>query len=322
MLRLQDQPENLVGKLGRKIGKDFTMCDETTERELDAYLERKAVTRRGFTVGASATLAATGLLLPGCATALPEPGTITEAEVRVPSPDGEVDGLFIHPSQGAHAAVIMWPDIHGVRPAFFDMARRLAGAGYSVLAVNPYYRTMSGRQFEEGQSIRDPGGRELVGPHYTVLSPATVVTDTAALVAWLDAQDAVDTGRGIGAIGFCMTGSWTLRAAAAVPTRVKAPSSFHGGGLVSEDEDSPHLLAGQIQGGVLIAIAENDHERDPEAQGALVAAFETAGVPAEIEVYEDAMHGWVPTDGRAHNPEQSERAWSRMLALFDRELGT
>lgn len=299
------------------------MCDETTDRELDAYLKRKAVTRRGFTVGASAVLTATGLILPGCATSDEMPaGTVTEAEVRVPTPAGEADGLFIHPAEGAHAAIIMWPDIHGVRPAFYDMARRLAGSGYSVLAMNPYYRTMTGRLFGDGQTIRDPGGRELVSPHYTALSPETVIVDTKAYVAWLDAQPAVDSERGIGAIGFCMTGSWTLRAAAAVPERVRAPSSFHGGGLVSDAEDSPHLLAEQIKGGVLIAIAENDHERDPGAQGTLIAAFEAAGVPAEIEVYADAMHGWVPPDSRAHNPEQSERAWGRMLALFERELAS
>lgn len=302
------------------IGKDQAMCDEATERELDAYLARKAVTRRGFTGGAAAALTATSLLLPACATPLPEPGTVTETKVSVPTPDGAADALFVHPSEGAHAAVIIWPDIHGVRPAFFDMARRLAGAGYSVLAVNPYYRTHKGRLFAEGQTIRDEGGRELVGPHYTALSPSTVITDTEALVAWLDQQAPVDTGRGIGAIGFCMTGSWTLRAAAAVPARVRAPASFHGGGLVTDAEDSPHRLATALQGGVLIAIAENDHERDPEAQGALIAAFESAGIPAEIEVYADAMHGWVPTDSRAHNPEQSERAWARMLALFERQL--
>ena len=297
------------------------MCDDTTERELDAYLARKALTRRGFTqaTGAALTVAA-ALSLPACASPLPEPGTLTESEVRIPTPEGEVDALFIHPADGAHAAVIIWPDIHGVRPAFFDMARRLAGAGYSVLAANPYYRTHTGRLFEEGQSFRDPGGRELVGPHYSALSPATVITDTTAIVAWLDQQDAVDTARGIGAIGFCMTGSWTLRAAAAVPSRVKAPASFHGGGLVTDADDSPHRLAGQITGGVLIAIAENDHERQPEAEGELIAAFDAAGVPAEIEVYADAMHGWVPTDSRAHHPEQSERAWGRMLALFERQL--
>lgn len=297
------------------------MCDETTDRELDAWLKRRAVTRRGFTVGASATLAATSLLPPACATPLPEPGTIAETEVTVPTPEGEIDALFIHPISGAHASVIVWPDIHGVRPAFFDMARRLAGAGYSVLAANPYYRTHTGRLFQDGQTIRDEGGWQLVEPNYSSLSPATVITDSNAIVAWLDEQEAVDTGRGIGAIGFCMTGSWTIRAAAAVPKRVKAPSSFHGGGLVTDAEDSPHRLASQIQGGVLIAIAENDHEREPEAQGELIAAFEAAGVPAEIEVYDDAMHGWVPTDSRAHNPEQSERAWGRMLALFEAQLG-
>jgi len=297
------------------------MCDETTERELDEYLKRKALTRRGFAAGATATLAASSVLLQACASPLPEPGTLSETEVRIPTPDGAIDGLFLHPAEGAHAAVIIWPDIHGVRPAFFDMARRLAGAGYSVIAANPYYRTHEGRLFEDGQTIRDPGGRERVGPHYQALSPATVITDAQAIVDWLDLQDAVDTNRGIGAVGFCMTGSWTIRAAAAVPGRVKAPTSFHGVGLVTEAEDSPHRLAEQIQGGALIAIAENDHEREPDAQGALIAAFEAAGVPAEIEVYEDAMHGWVPTDSRAHNPDQSERAWGRMLALFERELG-
>ena len=298
------------------------MCDDTTERELDAYLERKKMTRRGFSLGATAAVTASGLALSGCATATEtSSGEITEAQVSVPTPDGEADGLFIHPASGAHAAVIMWPDIHGVRPAFFDMARRLAGSGYAVLAMNPYYRTMSGRLFQDGETFRDPGGRERVMPHYNALSPATVEVDTAAFVTWLDAQAAVDTERGIGAIGFCMTGSWTLRAAAAAPGRVRAPASFHGGGLVSDAEDSPHRLAQKIDGGVLIAIAENDHEREPDAQGALIAAFETAGVPAEIEVYADAMHGWVPTDSRAHNPEQAERAWARMLALFERQLG-
>ena len=296
------------------------MCDETTERELDDYLKRKAVTRRGFTLGATATLAATGLVIPACATP-PEPGTITETAVTIDTPDGTADALFIHPVTGAHAAVIIWPDIHGVRPAFFDMARSLAGEGYSVLAVNPYYRTHTGRLFAEGQTIRDEGGWALVEPHYSSLSPDTVITDTGALVAWLDTQDVVDTSRGIGAVGFCMTGSWTLRAAAAVPSRVKAPTSFHGGGLVTEAPDSPHRLADQIQGSVLIAIAENDHEREPDAQGELIAAFAEANVPAEIEVYADAMHGWVPTDSRAHNPEQSDRAWGRMLALFAAELG-
>lgn len=296
------------------------MCDETTERELDAYLEKQALTRRGFTVGASAALAANSLLPAAYAAPKFAGSDLTQTEVSVPTPDGQADALFIHPREGAHAAVIIWPDIHGVRPAFFDMARRLAGAGYSVLAVNPYFRTMTGRLFFDGESFRDPGGWERVEPHYAALSPQTVVTDAKALTAWLDKQAAVDAARGIGAIGFCMTGSWTLRAAAAVPERIKAACSFHSASLVTDETDSPHLLADKIKGGVLIAIAENDHERQPDAQGVLIAAFEAAGVPAEIEVYEDAMHGWVPTDSRAHHPEQSERAWRRMLVLFESQL--
>lgn len=298
------------------------MCDETSERELDAYLEKKALTRRHFAAAASAAIAAGGFSTVACAPSKFRREDLTETAVSVPTPDGGADAVFIHPAKGAHAAVIIWPDIHGVRPAFFDMARRLAGDGYSVLAVNPYYRTMKGRLFVDGKTIRDPGGRELVAPHYSPLSPQTVVTDSEALTEWLDQQSAVDTSRGIGAVGFCMTGSWTLRAAAAVPSRIKAPSSFHGGGLVTDAADSPHLLADKITGGVLIAIAENDHERQPEAMDALIAAFEAADVPAEIEVYNDAMHGWVPTDSRAHHPAQSERAWGRMLALFEQHLGT
>lgn len=294
------------------------MCDETTEQELDAYLKAKALTRRNFAGAASAAIVTTSLLPRALAF---DAVALTEKEVAVSTPDGEVDALFIHPQDGAHAAVIFWPDIHGVRPAFFDMARRLAASGYAVLAANPYYRTTKGQLFEDGMTFRDPGGRELVMPHYSALSPDTVVVDAPALATWLDQQDAVDKARGIGAVGFCMTGSWTLRAAAAVPDRIKAPCSFHGGGLVTDTADSPHLLAGQITGGVLIAIAENDHERQPDAEGTLIQAFAAADVPAEIEVYDDAMHGWVPTDSRAHHPQQSERAWGRMLALFEAQLG-
>jgi len=297
------------------------VCDETTERELDKYLKDKALTRRDVAIGVSATAAMGGFLGAAQAEDKFEDSELTEREVTITTPDGGADALFIHPGEGAHAAVIFWPDIHGVRPAFFDMARALARAGYSVLAVNPYYRTHTGRLFSEGMSFRDPGGRELVGPHYSALSPETVLTDAQALTAWLDQQSAVDRARGMGAVGFCMTGSWTLRAAAAIPERLKASCSFHGGGLVTDADDSPHLLAKKINGGVLIAIAENDHEREPDAQAVLIAAFKAADIPAEIEVYEDAMHGWVQADSRSHHPEQAEKAWGRMLALFETQLG-
>jgi len=296
------------------------MCDENTERELEAFLERKKLSRRGFAKGVSGAVAASSVLSAGFAHAAYDSGKLTETDVSIVTPDGMADAKFIHPREGAHAAVIFWPDIHGVRPAHFEMARRLASAGYSVLAANPYYRTHQGQLFYNGETIFSEGGFAKVRPHREVFSGDTVAIDAKALTAWLDKQPAVDTSRGVGAVGFCMTGSWTLRSAAAVPDRISAPCSFHGGGLVTDGEDSPHLLAPMIKGGALIAIAENDHERAPDHKDVLISAFKDAGVPAEIEVYEDAMHGWVPTDSRAYDQEQSERAWGRMLALFEQQL--
>ncbi|MEP1144685.1 MAG: dienelactone hydrolase family protein [Henriciella sp.] len=298
------------------------MCDETTDRELDDYLKRKAMTRRDFTARATATFAASGLLATACATPPPAAGKLSERNVLVPMPDGKTaDALFVHPTEGKHAAIIIWPDVHGVRPAFFDMARKLASSGYSVIAVNPYYRTLKGRLFQDGEYIDDPGGRDRIMPHISVFSVEGVTADSIALANWLDQQEGVvDTSRGVGAVGFCMTGSWTLAAAAAAPERIRAAASFHGGRLVTDDAQSPHLLAEKIRGGVLIAIAENDHARAPEVRDTLVSAFETYEATAEIEVYEDAMHGWVTTDSPAHDPEHAERAWNRMLALFDQHL--
>lgn len=297
------------------------MCDALTEQELDDYLKTQSLTRRDFSLKAGVSLAVPSIFATACASTDNMADTIVETNVLIPTPDGQADAVFFHPAKGRHAAVIIWPDIHGVDPGLYEMARSLAGSGYAVLAANQYYRTHKGRLFAEGQSIRDAGGRALVTPHYQAVSTETIPVDTRALVSWLDAQSAVDTKRGIGTIGFCMTGSWTIRAAAALPERIRAAASFHGGSLATDKADSPHLLAPQIKGGVLIAIAENDHEREPETRDILIKAFQDANTPAEIEVYANAMHGWVPPDSRAHNPEQAERAWNRMLALFERELG-
>ena len=157
-------------------------------------------------------------------------------------------------------------------------------------------------------------------PHARSLSPETCLTDGRAFVSYLDMQASVDTGRKIGTTGYCMTGSYTMRLAAAMPDRIGAGGSFHGGGLATDADDSPHLLAPQIKAGMLIAIAANDDEKDPNAKVLLREAFDSAGVNAEIEVYEDTLHGWCPPDSRVYNKVQAERAWSRLLALFEREL--
>ena len=290
------------------------MCDELTAKDTEEYLKRNALTRREFNKrGAGAALA---MLLPPVANAF----DVVERDVMVETPDGMADCYFVHPASGKHAAVIVWPDIVSIRPAFRAMGKRLAESGYSVLVVNPYYRTHKGQIVPDGKGFRDPGIRDLLMPHARSLSPETCVTDGRAYVNWLDKQSSVDTGRKIGTTGYCMTGSYTMRLAAAMPDRIGAGGSFHGGGLATAEEDSPHLLAAQMKAGFLIAIAENDDERDPDAKVKLREAFDAAGVRAEIEVYAGAMHGWCPPDSAVYNQAQAERAWSRMLDLFEREL--
>ena len=290
------------------------MCDDLTNKDVEDFLRRQGMTRREFGIGGAS--AALMMMLPPVANAL----DVVEQDVMVETPDGMADCYFVHPASGAHAAVIVWPDIVSIRPAFRAMGKRLAESGYSVLVVNPYYRTHKGQIVPDGKGFRDPGIRELLMPHARSLSPETCVSDGRAFVDYLDAQPSVDTGRKIGTTGYCMTGSYTMRLAAAMPDRIGAGGSFHGGGLASDAEDSPHLLASKMKAGFLIAIAANDDERDPNAKVLLREAFDANNVRAEIEVYKDTLHGWCPPDSAVYHEEQAERAWSRLLALFEKEL--
>ncbi|MEM1229889.1 MAG: dienelactone hydrolase family protein [Pseudomonadota bacterium] len=289
------------------------MCDEQTHEDTKAHLREHGLSRRRFGVASSA--AALGLMLPPLARAL----AVTEQEVEIETPAGQADAYFVHPSDGAHAAVIVWPDIVGIRPAFRAMGKRLAESGYAVLVVNPYYRTARGMVVPAGATFRDPGIWELLKPHARSLSPDTCVTDGKAFVSWLDQQPQVDRQRPVGTMGYCMTGSYVMRLAAAIPDRIGAGASFHGGGLATDAEDSPHLLAPQMKASFLIAIAENDDAKRPDEKVWLRKAFDAAEVTAEIEVY-PAQHGWCPPDSAVHDAEQADRAWGRLLALFEREL--
>ena len=288
------------------------MCDEQTLRDEEAA--RAPLTRRQFTVATSAAIAAA--ILPRARGAEAVIGT----DALVETPDGQADCYFAHPATGTHAGVIVWPDILGLRPAFRAMGDRLAGAGYAVLVVNPYYRQAQAPVVPEGASFRDAATRETVMPLARSLSPETNVTDAKAFVAFLDAQAPVDTERKIGTTGYCMGGPMTMRTAAAVPDRIGAGASFHGGGLATDDDASPHLLVPDMKASFLIAIAENDDERDPDAKDKLRAAFDAAELDAEIEVYAGAMHGWCPPDSAVYNEAQAERAWARLLALFEGAL--
>ncbi|MFT6957005.1 MAG: carboxymethylenebutenolidase [Halieaceae bacterium] len=290
------------------------MCDEFTERDNANYLSKSGITRRGMNKLGMAT--ALAMLLPPAANAL----GIIEEDVLVKTPDGMADCYFVRPADGAHAAVLIWPDIMGIRTSFRMMGKRLAESGYSVLVVNPYYRSVKGAVIEDGESFSTPEVRERLMPYARSLSPETCVTDGTAFVTYLDKQPSVDTARQVGTTGYCMTGSYPMRLAAALPDRIGAGASFHGGGLADDSDSSPHLLAAHMKAGFLIAIAANDDEKNPDAKMILREAFDQADIKAEIEVYPDTLHGWCPPDSVVYNAAQAERAWGRLLALFDREL--
>ena len=290
------------------------MCDQDHyDEDLKAYRERTVVTRRKF--GAMSLGAGAFAMLPRVANA----AAVTESDVKVKTPDGTADCYFVHPSAGASAGVVMWPDILGLRPAFRDMGKRLAESGYAVLVVNPFYRGKPAPVVPAGAKFSDPAVKQIVSPLAQALNATTHVTDAKAFVAFLDAQAAVDKKRKIGTAGYCMSGPITMRTAAAVPERVGAGASFHGGSLVTKEPDSPHLLVPKMKAQYLFAIAENDDSRDPEAKNTLREAFAKAGLPAEIEVY-PAQHGWCAPDGDNYNAEQATKAWNRMLALFGKAL--
>jgi len=290
------------------------MCDDLTERDIDAYFRESGISRRSFnkaTVGA--TVAA---MLPTAANAV----DIVGSDVTITTPDGEADAYFVHPAEGASAAVMFWPSIVGIRETFRVMGTRLAESGYAVLVINPYYRTQSGPVIPEDKGFRDPGMRDVLMPFARTLSPETCVTDGSAYVEWLDQQDVVDSSKKMGSIGYCMTGSYCMRLAAAMPNRIGAGCSFHGGGLVTDADNSPHRLIPQMKASFLVAIATNDDERNPDEKNVLRDSFDEAGVEAEIEVYEGALHGWCIPDSGVYHEAQAERAWGRMLALFERTL--
>jgi len=285
------------------------MCDEETVKDNDVYLSRRQV---GITGGAAVLMAT----LPRAANA----ADVTESDVTIATPDGEADAYFVHPSSGTHPGILIWPDILGLRPAFRQMGKRLAEAGYAVLVINPYYREAKSPVVGEGASFQDEETRNHVLPMALALSAQTVITDATAFVSFLDAQEATDTSKKIGTTGYCMGGPFTMLTAATLPDRIGAGASFHGGRLVTSDPGSPHLRVPEMKADFLFAIAENDDEKQPEAKTALRDAFDSAGLKAEIEVYEGALHGWCPPDSRVYNEAQAERAWSRLLALFEKSL--
>lgn len=286
------------------------MCDQDHfENDREEYEARGLVTRKQFGAMLGAGVA---MMLPRAANAV----TITETDVNIKTPDGTADCYFVHPASGAAPGVLIWPDIFGLRPAFRQMGKRLAESGYSVLVVNPFYRVKKAPTAEAGSATPIA---DLI-PFARALNETTQMTDAKAFIGWLDGQKSVAKDKKVGTQGYCMGGPMAFRTAAAMPDRVGAVASFHGGGLVTDAPNSPHLQAAKSKAQFLVAIADNDDKRSPNDKTTLKETFAKANLSAEIEVYTDAAHGWCPPDSKVYNESQAEKAWSRLLALYGRAL--
>jgi carboxymethylenebutenolidase len=286
------------------------MCDQDHfEEDREKYEALGLVTRKQFGVLLGAGVA---MMLPQAANAV----TVTETDVTIKTPDGSADCYFVHPASGTAPGILMWPDIFGLRPAFRQMGKRLAESGYSVLVVNPFYRAKKAPTAEAGGATPIEDLRPLA----RTLNETTHMADAKAFIGWLDEQKSVAKNRKVGTQGYCMGGPIAFRTSAAVPDRVGAVASFHGGGLVTDAPNSPHLHAAKTKAQFLVAIADNDDKRSPNDKTTLKETFAKANLPAEIEVYTDAAHGWCPPDSRVYNEPQAEKAWSRLLALYGKAL--
>ena len=286
------------------------MCDQDHfDDDLREYEARGLVTRKQFGVMLGAGVA---MLLPKVANA----AAVSESEVSVKTPDGTADCYFVHPTTGTAPGVLIWPDIFGLRPAFRQMGKRLADSGYSVLVVNPFYRKQKSPTASKGAATPIP---ELM-PLAQALNETTHMTDAKAFIGWLDQQASVAKNRKMGTQGYCMGGPMAFRTAAAMPDRVGAVASFHGGGLVTDMPNSPHLQVAKTKAQLLVAIAANDDQRAPKDKDVMKETFAKSGQPAEIEVYTGSAHGWCPPDSGVYNEPSAEKAWARLLALYGKAL--
>lgn len=287
------------------------MCDSDNH---ESFIVDTSFTRRSaiLTMSSAAAVAA----LPTAAFA----ADVTESDVMVPTPDGTADAVLFHPARaGSWPAVLMWPDILGLRPVFRDMGRRLAGAGYTVLVPNPFYRTKRAPVVIGPFDFND---RKQVQPLFALkatLTDAAIDRDAAAFISFLDAQKQTNRRRGAGVQGYCFSGPFAFRTAAARADRVRAVATFHGGGLVTKDATSPHLLIPRTRASFLVAIARDDHAKQPEAKDVLKGAFAAARRLARVEVY-PADHGWCVAGSPAYDQASAEKAWAELLRLYRARL--
>jgi carboxymethylenebutenolidase len=287
------------------------MCDDDIHQGLvhDTRLSRRTFGLAAAALGGvSATAARAGV-------------PVVEKDVEIKTPDGVADAALFYPEgKGKWAAVLVWPDVMSLRPAFREMGRRLASEGYVVLVPNLYYRAKKAPIVDGPFNFANPDDRAKLTPLRATVTPEGTDRDAAAYVAFLDAQAQTDKGRKVGVQGYCMGGPLSFRTAAAVSGRVAAVASFHGGGLVTDQPTSPHLLIPKTHATYLIAVADNDDKQDPTVKDKLQAAFDAAKRPAKVEVYAGAAHGWTVKGSQVYDEPAAEKAWAELLALYKSAL--
>ena len=275
--------------------------------------ESNEISRRGFgvlSVGA-------GLAVAGAAEAATE---VVEENVNVKTPDGVADAALHYVKGKKGPAVLVWTDIFGLRPVFRDMGRRLASSGYTVLTPNPFYRIGHAPQPTEKPDFSTAEGRAKVGALLGALTVEGSTRDAMAYIDFLDSHPATNRKAKAGTVGYCMGGPLVFRTAAARADRIAAAVTCHGGNLVTDTPDSPHLLAPKFKAAFYCAVAANDDKRQPDAKTKLKAAFDAAHVPATVVVYDGCDHGWCVADGAVYNKDGAERAWGEMLKLYGQRL--
>jgi carboxymethylenebutenolidase len=287
------------------------MCDSDNHQ---GFIVDTSFTRRSVILTISAAAAATGLPTDAFAAG------VVETDVLVPTNDGSADAALFHPAgAGSWPAVLMWPDILGLRPVFREMGRRLAAAGYMVLVPNPFYRTKRAPIVTGPFDFNDPKQVEPLMALKASLTDAAIDKDAAAFISFLDAQKQTDRRKAAGVQGYCFSGPFAFRTGAVRSDRVRAVATFHGGGLVTKDTDSPHLLIPKTQASFVVAIARNDDQKQPDAKDVLKATFAAAKRPAVVEVY-PADHGWCVPGSQTYDQASAERAWAELLRLYKTNL--
>ena len=287
------------------------MCDDLIHQGLT---HDPTVSRRAFGLGAAATV-----ILNSVAAAAQ--ANVTEKDVNVTMASGVSDSALFYPEgKGKWPAVLVWTDILGLRPVFREMGRRLAAQGYVVLVPNPFYRNAKAPVVDGSFDFSKPEDRAKVMPMAAALTADANISDAQSYVAFLDAQPQTDKKKKMGVQGYCMGGPLTFRTAASAADRVGAAATFHGGGLVTDKPDSPHLLIPKMKAEVLCAVADNDDKRDPSAKDKLKEAFAAAHLKATVEVYEGCNHGWTVRGSQVYNEAGAERAWAELTALYKSKL--